>query len=55
LSDIFSFISKTISAEKAGIVSSRIPRIVNLDVLIMLAPYIRVSGNVYTVNICDEL
>jgi len=40
LSNIFSFFSKTISAEKAGKASSRVPRIVNFDILIMLIPYI---------------
>ena len=40
LSNILSFFSKTISAEKAGMVSSRAPRIVYLKVLIILVPYI---------------
>ena len=40
LSNIFSFFSKTISAEKAGIASNKVPKIVNLDILIILIPCI---------------
>jgi hypothetical protein len=50
LSNIFSLVSKTISAEKAGIASKKVPRIVNLDILIILIPYVGVD-NVYTANI----
>ena len=46
--DMFSFFSKTISAEKAGMVSSRAPRIEYLNVLIMLIPFVRGLVIMYT-------